>query len=229
MVHPGLISTSDGVSTVGHVPAVATQAPRQTDAGARPHVRDLGGSPTVDGRAVRQGRVVRIDRTRADDLVLEHAPAQTLVRLLPPDVDDRSDLVPRCKLTFALTMAVPPPSAGRRGSTVDGRLRRALSLCSSTIAEVLAILTDPTVFPVAITSPPGHDGTAVISAVLLGVLGVPFGAIVDDHAARGAPHDMWELIAGVRVDHGSFDGYLDAIDMASALPYLRRELLTPAG
>lgn len=58
-----------------------------------------------------------------------------------------------------------------------------LAASFETVREVLAILTDGSTYPAVICCPSGVDRTGVVTAVLLGLLGVPDEVVVGDYAA----------------------------------------------
>jgi protein-tyrosine phosphatase len=126
------------------------------------------------------------------------------------------------------------------------------------ISEALAILTDPEAYPAMLHCSAGKDRTGILSALILGLLGVPDEVIVVDYTLSGPamvrfvdhlhrtypdarerleriapamisadPEAMRGFIDGLRTAHGSFEGYVADLGMASAVPYLRANLLEP--
>ena len=57
-----------------------------------------------------------------------------------------------------------------------------LDNAQNSVAEVLAVLSDPSAYPAMFHCSAGKDRTGVIAAVLLGALGVPDDTIIADYA-----------------------------------------------
>jgi protein-tyrosine phosphatase len=87
-----------------------------------------------------------------------------------------------------MTDVLPGPDELQRWTdpqVVADEYRKILEGGTDTIAEVLAILTDPSTYPVMFHCSAGKDRTGVLSAVLLGVLGVSDETIIADYALSG--------------------------------------------
>lgn len=190
--------------------------------------RDLGGYPTADGRSLRWRLLFRSDAL--------HALSAADVSHLREDLS-LSDIVD-LRSTFELTsegrgpLAEHPiefhhtplfdgdPSAGDRSAaaqmSLGDRYVGMMEIAQDKIANVVRILANAkggTVYHCAA----GKDRTGVISAVVLGALGVPDELIVADYALSGERID--EIIARVM----SMKGYEDTLrempaDTLHALP-----------
>lgn len=85
---------------------------------------------------------------------------------------------------FNLPPAMPPRPARSRAleaSFVARRYHAMLHDGQDTVREVLALLTDPSLYPAVIHCCGGHDRTGVVSAVVLGLLGASDDDIVADY------------------------------------------------
>jgi protein tyrosine/serine phosphatase len=178
--------------------------------------RDLGGYPTADGRRLRWRRLFRSDALHAlsasDVAHLRDALA------LSDIVDLRSSFELRSEgrgpleaepIDFHHTPLFDgDPSAGDRGAaatmTLGDRYVGMMEMAQDKITNVVRILANArggAVYHCAA----GKDRTGVISAVVLGVLGVPDELIVADYALSGERID--EIIARVM----SMKGYEDTL------------------
>lgn len=231
--------------------------------------RDVGGYPAADGRRVRWRTLFRsdaldnlspLDRTRITALGLTTA----IDLRTPSEVAERRSLSGDVKaadagLTLPMNGMIPPrePLAGlMEAAFVASRYHDTLRQGRETICEVLAILTDPSLYPVAIFCGDGRDRVGIVTAIVLGLLDVPDEIIVTEYmlsreamirrwdrlsqeypgmsedaqrfgasATAVMPEAMAGFIALLRAEYGSFEGYAEAIDMAGAIPHLRRALL----
>ena len=230
--------------------------------------RDLGGYETVDGRTVRWRRLFRADglhRLTADDHArLSDLSLTTVLDLRTHDeVQERghyqppADGVGRHHLPM---LDVLPPNEELPTwvdpAFVAGRYLEMVETGAEAMAEVLALLTDPSVYPAVFHCAAGRDRTGIVAAIVLALLGVPDNAIFADYTlSRGAmarmiefwraqsPDNLDEIdrraagvltvaeesmagfLAGVRDRYGSIEGYVEAIGVGSAPPYLRAALL----
>lgn len=160
--------------------------------------RDLGGYRTSDGRWTRPQFLYRADGPHAlDDTDVTRLSTLSLSTVFdlrtPLEVEQRgcyssvvSDLV-----EYHLPMIDVLPDADELPEWIDpavvaGRYRDMLDEGQDTVAEILAVLSDPSVYPAMFHCSAGKDRTGVVAAVLLGVLGVPDDAIVADYALSAA-------------------------------------------
>jgi protein-tyrosine phosphatase len=160
--------------------------------------RDLGGYATRDGHWVRPQRLYRADGPHAlttDDAVkLRTLELATVIDLrTAQEVRERgcyvTELTDVIEYHLPLTDVLPDPDELERWTDpqfVAGEYRRMLDRGADTIAEALAILTDPSAYPAMFHCSAGKDRTGVLSGVLLGVLGVPDETIIADYALSGA-------------------------------------------
>lgn len=229
--------------------------------GGCPDLRDLGGYPAGGAWHTRHRRLYRCGAphrlARPDRAAVARLGLATVLDLRTPAevARDGGALLETAHHAVPVhdgAPGVPVPTepaalAARWLATLDGNV--------DAVREVLAILTDPSAYPAVICCSSGTGRTAVMTAVVLGLLGVPDQAIVRDYAASrqavvrrvgcryfeqagdlarlGSPigtHDptaMAEFLQCLRALHGSFAGYAEAIDMAGAVRYLRVALLEP--
>jgi protein-tyrosine phosphatase len=229
--------------------------------------RDLGGYETVDGRVVRPQRLYRADGphalTDADVAQLGSLDLATILDLRTVEELERGRYIAHVSdvIEYHLPMLDVVPDTDDLPKWVDpavvaDRYRTMLDAAAENVAEVLAVLSDPSAYPALFHCSAGKDRTGVIAAVLLGVLGVADDTIVADYALSATamhrlvdyykaahpdsvellerlapamvaahPETMRALIAGVRRDFGSFDGYAESIGVGTAPKYLRAALL----
>lgn len=171
--------------------------------------RDLGGYATLDGHWVRPQRLYRADGphalTQEDGVKLRALELATVIDLRTPhEVHERGCYVTALAdvVEYHLPMTDVLPDSGELPRWTDPQVvaveyRRMLERGTDTIAEVLAILTDPSAYPVMFHCSAGKDRTGVLSAVLLGVLGVSDETIIADYALSGGA--MERLIAYYQV------------------------------
>lgn len=216
--------------------------------------RDLGGYETADGRRVRLGRLFRSDG-------LQHLTAADVAELrdrrgLRAVVDLRS--TPEVEIDGIGALPAPPvryhhlplfdgerSSAERPSSDLAELYYLMLRFAQEPVARVLGCLVEadaPAVFHCAA----GKDRTGVVSAVILGVLGVPDEVIVEDYSftkrnldkiiarlraseayqhvftelpeetLHAEPETMERLLVRVRDEWGSMAGYLEAAGLPAA-------------
>jgi protein-tyrosine phosphatase len=156
--------------------------------------RDLGGYPTVDGRRTRWRQLFRADglaRLSDDDIaVLEGLGIVTVIDL-------RTDLEARSRGRFPgsmdgvsyhhlpLTDTLPGEEETpdwRRPGFVTARYLAMLSEGTEAVSAAVRLLADPRRRPAVFHCSVGKDRTGVLSALVLGFLGVPDEVIVDDYA-----------------------------------------------
>jgi len=200
--------------------------------------RDLGGYPTADGRSIRWRTLFRSDALHA----LTHADVAQLASIgLSDIVDLRSSfeldaegrgLLEREAMVFHHTPLFDgDPKSGDRAAaatmTLGERYLGLMVVGQKKIANVVRILAAArggAVYHCAA----GKDRTGVISAVLLGALGVPDDLIVVDYALSAERIDA--IIARVM----SMKGYEDALqhmpaDTLHALPETMEKVVAEIG
>ena len=171
--------------------------------------RDLGGYRTDDGRQTRYRMLFRSDSlhglTPADEAELaplrlaavidlrttEERAGQGLPRvhgmqhLLPmPEVLPYTEVAPGWQ-------AEPAQVAAAYLSTLDESVE--------TMQEILAVLTDPSTYPVVVCCPSGVERTGIVAAIVLGLLGIPDATIVGDFA--GSREAVLRRIGRLRFEH----------------------------
>jgi hypothetical protein len=190
-------------------------------------VHDAGGHATRFGTRVRRGKLFRwlgADETEVADprRVGLGAIVDTATR---PGELTRFGWVARS--AYGLPLVEPAlPSLRAFDDSKPTELAVVLE-SSETIAELLAILTDPGAYPAAIGSSAAPDYTGAVMTLLLGWLGVP-GSTITMCAACTNPPDRTSplpLLHGLRQEFGSVDGYAEFLGLSSALGYLRNVLL----
>lgn len=153
--------------------------------------RGLGGYPTIDGKRVRWERLYRSDaldrlsppaRERLAELGL-----RTIIDLRTlEEVAQHGSF--RGEVLSLIQSPMPdmlPPREALPGlleaAFVAGRYHDMLEKGQDSICEVLAVLTDPSVYPVAFHCREGRDRAGILAAIVLGILGVPDEIIVNDY------------------------------------------------
>ena len=156
--------------------------------------RDLGGYSSRHGGTVRWRRLFRADglhRLSADDLdLLRNLGLSTVIDLrTASEVDERGRIDgPHDRVDYYhLPMIDVLPDRGELPAWVDASFvaeRYAVMLAEgeATIVEALAILTDPVAYPAVFHCAAGKDRTGILSALVLGLLGVADEDIVADYA-----------------------------------------------
>ncbi len=159
--------------------------------------RDLGGYRTEDGNVTRSRRIFRADGphalTDADGALLRFLSVTTILDLRTADeAEERghwSTAIPSA-VTYPLSMTdvLPEPDeleTWTDPAVVSNRYLEMMLSGHDSIAEALAILTDPNAYPAMLHCSAGKDRTGILSAILLGLLGVPEETIVADYALSG--------------------------------------------
>ena len=156
--------------------------------------RDLGGYQTIDGHRTRWRRLFRADglsRLSERDLaVLGALGIVTVIDLrtdleadtqgrFPEDVDGVA--YHHLPLTDTLPGEEETPDWDRTGF-VSERYLAMLSEGTSTVRAAVGLLADPDRHPAVFHCTVGKDRTGVLSALVLGFLGVPDEIIVEDYA-----------------------------------------------
>jgi protein-tyrosine phosphatase len=156
--------------------------------------RDLGGYRTADGRQTRWRRLFRADGlgrlTESDFATLASLGIVTVIDLrtileaetqgrFPGDVDGIS--YHHLPLTDTLPGEEETPDWGRASFVAD-RYLGMLSEGTASVTAALSLLADPANQPAVFHCSVGKDRTGVLSALVLGFLGVPDDVIVADYA-----------------------------------------------
>jgi protein-tyrosine phosphatase len=178
--------------------------------------RDLGGYPAAGGRTIRWRRLFRADGlhrlTDADRGDLGQLGLRTVIDLRSADeVIERGRIAwPAPGLAYHhLPMSDVLPDREELPTWVDasyvaGRYAVLLGQGSRAITQTLGVLADPSAYPAVIHCAAGKDRTGILSAVLLGLLGVPDEAIVADYSLSSGA--MVRFLEWLRTE------YLDARD-----------------
>ena len=174
------------------------------------NVRDVGGLPTIDGRATRPGVLLRADNlqglTPADvarltgDLgvrtVLDlrstgevhlEGPgplrATSVVHHHVPLIPERADELDEAEVDRAVDRAVPhrPERAGTTANDMTGYYVGYLQDAPENIARALRLLADPATGPALVHCAAGKDRTGVVVALALSLAGVRRDAVVADY------------------------------------------------
>ncbi len=168
--------------------------------------RDLGGYPTEDGRQTRWGRVFRSDTLHeltAEDLdLLRRVGLRTVVDLRTPtelENDGRGRLADEPVRHIHLSVlpdtsgrepgesrAAPPPVEGGMAA----RYLWYLEVGGDRLAAALRLVAAPEHHPLVFHCMAGKDRTGVLSALVLGCLGVPRDVIVDDYVQTAPRLDL---------------------------------------
>ncbi|MGZ4688966.1 MAG: tyrosine-protein phosphatase [Acidimicrobiia bacterium] len=159
--------------------------------------RDLGGYRTRDGHALRPRRLFRADGphalTDADGAMLRALSVTTVLDLRTTDeATERGHYAAALPgvLTYPVPMTDVLPDVEDLPTWTDPRVvatryHEMLVSGHEAICESLAILTDPEAYPAMMHCSAGKDRTGILSAIVLGLLGVPDETIVDDYALSG--------------------------------------------
>jgi protein-tyrosine phosphatase len=178
-------------------------------------LRPAGGYATRDGHWVRTQQLYRAGGphalTQEDVVKLRALELATVIDLRTPhEVHERGCYVTVLAdvVEYHLPMTDVLPDSDELPRWTDPQVvaveyRNMLERGTHTIAEVLAIVTDPSAYPVMFHCSAGKDRTGVLSAVLLGVLGVPDETIITDYAlSRGAMERLIEYYQVAYPDAG---------------------------
>jgi protein tyrosine/serine phosphatase len=179
----------------------ATERARRLELEGAWNFRDLGGYLGRDGRPLRWRRLFRadgLDRLTATDLVhIERLRLRTVIDLRTGDEVARGRLATAAGAVdwYHLPMldVLPPPE--HYGAWIDPSVKaeQYLSMVSSapdTIAGFLNLACDPASYPLVFHCFAGKDRTGILTALVLGLLGVADDDIAADYALSGSamPH-----------------------------------------
>lgn len=169
--------------------------------------RDLGGYLTADGRRTRWRRLFRADGlarlTEADFAVLAELGVRNVIDL-------RTDLEVESRGRFRegvdgvayhhlpLTDTLPGAEQVPEWGDTDFVAQRYLGMLrdgTASVTRAVTLLSEPANLPSVFHCSVGKDRTGVLSAVILGLLGVPENVIVEDYAlSKAAMHEVLELL-----------------------------------
>jgi protein-tyrosine phosphatase len=163
--------------------------------------RDLGGYPTADGRRVAWRRLFRADGLGS----LSESDRETLTGLgLTTVIDLRTaeeathrgrfpiDEVPVRYHEFPLFDVLPTPEdlpSWNETAYIAERYGDMVAEGRPALAGAIDVLAEPGALPAVFHCSAGKDRTGVLSALLLGFLGVPDELIVEDYALSAAAMD----------------------------------------
>ena len=195
--------------------------------------RDIGGYPTQDGSRVRWRRLFRADSlnrlTEEDRGQIRHLGVATVIDLrTTAEVEEGRfpvDDVPVAFHHLPFMESVPDPEAfqampGLLASTYVDMLDEA----GDKVAAAIEVVSDPANQPAIFHCTAGKDRTGVLSAVLLGLLGVPDEIIIEDYALSA--HAMAALKERLAERYPDFaEQILEAGEMFSAAPQNMERLL----
>jgi hypothetical protein len=159
------------------------------------NARDLGGSPTIDGGAIRPGALVRSDSLSSltpagADALVAHG-VRTVVDLrMPVEVDDRPNPfaapgdhgITYHNVSFIDPAAEPPTEV----ATLAEDYARMLRQFGPQVADAVTTIARADAGGVLIHCAAGKDRTGLIVALLLGALGVAPEVIAEDYALTAA-------------------------------------------
>ena len=213
----------------------------------------MGGYATEDGRETRWGAVVRSAAlgtlTEAGRAALADYGVRAIVDLRLPDELDREPNpfaepgdhgIAYTNVSFIDPAAAPPEEL----STLAEDYLRMLDRYRGAVADVMAVVAGVPEGGVLIHCAAGKDRTGLISALLLGLVGVPAATIAGDYAltgellpervampARFAPtaEVMLEMLQKLTDRYGGAEPYLNEAGVSRGdLDRLRERLLAPA-
>lgn len=229
--------------------------------------RDLGGYRAANGTEVRWRRLFRADGphalTASDAAALGELGIVTVLDLRTGGEVERGrwtdHLGPVTEHHLPLTDVLPRDDELREwsdGAYVARHYGHLLEQGAPSLAKALEILAAPGAQPAMFHCSAGKDRTGVLSAIVLGLLGVADDDIVADYAlsaramerfvawlreraadpdalerhvpavTSAEPETMRSLLAHVRAEYGSFEGYARAIGAEATVPALRAALLS---
>ena len=171
--------------------------------------RDLGGYEGRDGRALRWRRLFRADGldrlTEADLRQIELLGLRTVIDLRTGDEVARGRLAPTAGEPawhhLPILDVLPPQEEYEAWAGPAYVADRYLAMTESAAASVAAFLNlvcRPDAYPLVFHCFAGKDRTGILTALVLGLLGVPDADIVEDYALSRAA--MVQLLAWLRAE-----------------------------
>ncbi|MBC2640265.1 MULTISPECIES: tyrosine-protein phosphatase [unclassified Rhodococcus (in: high G+C Gram-positive bacteria)] len=162
--------------------------------------RDLGGLPAWSGTSIRRRMLFRSDALgrldRSDQRVLARIGLRTVIDLrTPKEVEQHGlcawyDQPPATHATPLVAWeSLPTKSQSEDWCTPAPMIdayHQMLAEGRDAIANVLSTLADDSALPAVVHCTSGRDRTAIVVAVLLGILGVPDQQIAEDYALSAA-------------------------------------------
>ena len=160
--------------------------------------RDLGGYPTVDGRRTRWGKVFRSDTLHElsdDDLeVIRSLGLRTVVDLRTKGEAERDGRgVLQTEPIHYVNLSVLPEEGGEsvaappaEDSGVGARYLWYLEAGAEALSTAFQLVADDGTHPLVFHCTAGKDRTGVLSALVLGCLGVDRQTIIDDYMQTAA-------------------------------------------
>ena len=156
--------------------------------------RDVGGYRTGDGSSTRWRSLFRSDclhrLTPADMKDLGALGLSSVIDLRTAGEVAAQGPVPAAvgAGVYQLPLRdVLPDHAGHPCAAEPARIAESyyatLAAGVETVMEIFAVLTDPSTYPAVICCPTGTDRTGIVTALILGVLGVPDYLVISDFAA----------------------------------------------
>lgn len=180
--------------------------------------RDLGGYPAADGRRTRWRLLFRADglSTLSEDdfTVLTDLGIRTVVDLRTSlEVESRGRFPDHETISYhhlPLTDTLPGSEqvpawddagfvARRYASYLDGH--------APSVTTALEVLAEPANLPAVFHCSVGKDRTGVLAAIVLGFLGVPDGAIIDDYALSSKA--MTRIVERLRAEYPDNEEVVD--------------------
>ena len=157
------------------------------------NVRGLGGYETTDGRNTKWKMFIRGDDVstlpRSSQDVLTDFGVRTVIDLRGVrEIDSQADNVlsklPHiryCNVDILGDMAIDTPWSDITGHKAPKSYRNMLDLCGDKFRDTLATMAETDALPVLFHCVGGQDRTGLVSAILLGLVGVPNETIAEDY------------------------------------------------